>query len=102
MAGVPARSARLIPVADLGLLRVPQPLQEVVVALVFGCGTTVLVAHARGARDPGGMRAAVRDGRALWALWALSAVAVGGFLLREPLARLRWWPDAGAVWAVGC
>lgn len=57
------------------------------IALVFGSGTTVLVAHARGARDPGAVRAAVRGG---WALCALVApvVAVGGLLLREPLARL--------------
>ncbi|WP_030319087.1 MATE family efflux transporter [Streptomyces sp. NRRL B-3229] len=57
------------------------------VALVFGSGTTVLVAHARGARDPGGMRAAVRGGTALWAL-VTPVVAGGGFLLREPLSRL--------------
>ncbi|MEU9323001.1 MATE family efflux transporter [Streptomyces canus] len=57
------------------------------VALVFASGTTVLVAHARGARDPGGVRAAVRGGVALWAL-VTPVVAVGGFLLREPLARL--------------
>lgn len=57
------------------------------VALVFGSGTTVLVAHARGAGDAGAVRAAVRGG---WAVWALltPVVAVGGFLLREPLARL--------------
>ncbi|MEV5309000.1 MATE family efflux transporter [Streptomyces sp. NPDC052610] len=55
------------------------------VALVFGSGTTVLVARARGARDPGAVRAAVRGG---WAVWALitPVVAGGGFLLREPLA----------------
>ncbi|MFF4062432.1 MATE family efflux transporter [Streptomyces sp. NPDC001668] len=57
------------------------------VALVFGSGTTVLVAHARGARDPAGVRAAVRGGVALWAL-VTPLVAAGGFLLREPLARL--------------
>jgi putative MATE family efflux protein len=57
------------------------------VALVFGSGTTVLVAHARGARDPGAVRAAVRGG---WALWALvtPVVVAGGLLLREPLSRL--------------
>lgn len=57
------------------------------VALVFGSGTTVLVAHARGARDAAAVRAAVRGG---WAVWALvtPVVVVGGFLLREPLARL--------------
>ncbi|TXS45249.1 MATE family efflux transporter [Streptomyces sp. uw30] len=64
------------------------------VALVFGSGTTVLVAHARGARDPGAVRAAVRGG---WAVCALvtPVVVVGGFLLREPLARLVL--DAGAA-----
>ncbi|MFF9282038.1 MATE family efflux transporter [Streptomyces griseosporeus] len=57
------------------------------VAMVFASGTTVLVAHARGARDPAAIRAAVRGG---WTLCALitPAVAIGGFLLREPLARL--------------
>ncbi|MFJ9822069.1 MATE family efflux transporter [Streptomyces sp. NPDC101151] len=57
------------------------------VALVFASGTTVLVAHARGARDPGALRAAVRGGRALCAL-VTPVVVAGGFLLREPLARL--------------
>ncbi|CAM5475252.1 MATE efflux family protein [Streptomyces purpurascens] len=57
------------------------------IALVFGSGTTVLVAHARGARDPVAVRAAVRGG---WALWALVTplVVAGGLLGREPLARL--------------
>ncbi|MGQ4384140.1 MATE family efflux transporter [Streptomyces sp. SAS_270] len=57
------------------------------VALVFASGTTVLVAHARGAEDPGALRSAVRGG---WALFAVvtPVVAVGGLLLREPLARL--------------
>jgi putative MATE family efflux protein len=57
------------------------------IALVFASGTTVLVAHARGARDPGAVRAAVRGG---WALCGLvtPVVVVGGLLLREPLARL--------------
>ncbi|CAL9586547.1 MATE family efflux transporter [Streptomyces sp. Tu 3180] len=57
------------------------------VALVFGSGTTVLVAHARGARDPGAVRAAVRGG---WALYAVvtPVVVVGGLVVREPLARL--------------
>ncbi|WP_037668967.1 MATE family efflux transporter [Streptomyces griseus] len=57
------------------------------VALVFASGTTVLVAHARGARDPAALRAAVRGG---WALCAVitPVVAAAGFLLREPLARL--------------
>ncbi|MEU0893874.1 MATE family efflux transporter [Streptomyces massasporeus] len=57
------------------------------IALVFGSGTTVLVAHARGARDPGAVRAAVRGG---WALWALVTplVVAGGMIAGEPLARL--------------
>lgn len=57
------------------------------VALVFASGTTVLVAHARGARDPAALRSAVRGG---WALCALvtPVVVAAGFLLREPLARL--------------
>ncbi|OIJ68796.1 MATE family efflux transporter [Streptomyces mangrovisoli] len=57
------------------------------VALVFASGTTVLVAHARGARSPAAVRAAVRGG---WALCALvtPAVAAGGLLLRVPLAHL--------------
>lgn len=64
------------------------------VALVFASGTTVLVAHARGARDPGAVRAAVRGG---WALCTVvtPVVAVGGFLLREPLARLVLGGDDG-------
>ncbi|MFC7309088.1 MATE family efflux transporter [Streptomyces monticola] len=57
------------------------------VALIAGSGTTILVARARGAGDAGAVRAAIRGG---WALYAVIApmVAVGGFLLREPLARL--------------
>ncbi|WP_460064679.1 MATE family efflux transporter [Streptomyces sp. YKOK-I1] len=64
------------------------------VALVFASGTTVLVAHARGARDPGAVRAAVRGG---WALCAVvtPVVAAGGYLLREPLARLVLGADGG-------
>lgn len=57
------------------------------IALVFASGTTVLVAHARGAEDPGAVRAAVRGGWALCAVTAPAVVAVG-LLLREPLARL--------------
>ncbi|MDQ0602457.1 putative MATE family efflux protein [Streptomyces canus] len=70
------------------------------VALVFGSGTTVLVAHARGARDPGAVRAAVRGG---WAVFWLIAplVAAGGFLLREPLARLVLGGGAALPLAVG-
>ncbi|MFC9791624.1 MATE family efflux transporter [Streptomyces sp. NPDC127584] len=57
------------------------------VILVAGSGTTVLVARARGAEDPAAMRSAVRGG---WVLWALVTplVAIGGYLCREPLARL--------------
>ncbi|MGW7258604.1 MATE family efflux transporter [Streptomyces sp. NPDC054834] len=66
------------------------------IALVFASGTTVLVAHARGARDPAAVRAAVRGGRALWAM-VTPLVAVGGFLLREPLARLVLGGDGGAA-----
>ncbi|WP_151484309.1 MATE family efflux transporter [Streptomyces albicerus] len=66
------------------------------VALVFASGTTVLVAHARGARDSAALRAAVRGG---WALCALvtPVVAVGGWLLREPLARLVLGGDGPAL-----
>lgn len=70
------------------------------VALVFASGTTVLVAHARGARDPGAVRAAVRGG---WALFAVVApvVAVGGHVVREPLARAVLGGDEGVSLAVG-
>ncbi|MFE7860400.1 MATE family efflux transporter [Streptomyces sp. NPDC057403] len=66
------------------------------VSLVFASGTTVLVAHARGARDPGAVRAAVRGG---WALCALvtPAVVAAGLLLREPLARLVLGGEDGAA-----
>ncbi|MFB6625728.1 MATE family efflux transporter [Streptomyces sp. NPDC056374] len=57
------------------------------VVLVAGSGTTVLVARARGADDPAAVRAAVRGGAALGAL-LVPPVAVGGYLLREPLAAL--------------
>ncbi|MFE1752429.1 MATE family efflux transporter [Streptomyces anandii] len=64
------------------------------VILVAGSGTTVLVAGARGARDPSGLHSAVRGG---WALWALvtPVVAIGGYLFREPLARLVLGGDDG-------
>ncbi|MGW0467342.1 MATE family efflux transporter [Streptomyces sp. NPDC003027] len=57
------------------------------VVLMAASGTTVLVARARGAGDPGALRSAVRGG---WTLGALLVppVAIGGYLLREPLARL--------------
>ncbi|MFF9119795.1 MATE family efflux transporter [Streptomyces massasporeus] len=66
------------------------------IALVFGSGTTVLVAHARGARDPGAVRAAVRGG---WALWALVTplVVTGGLIAGEPLARLVLGGSDGAA-----
>ncbi|MER6355765.1 MATE family efflux transporter [Streptomyces sp. NPDC001634] len=66
------------------------------VALVFASGTTVLVAHARGARDPGAVRAAVRGG---WLLCAVitPVVMAGGYLLREPLARLVLGGDGPAL-----
>ncbi|MYW66193.1 MATE family efflux transporter [Streptomyces sp. SID8379] len=57
------------------------------VALVFGSGTTVLVAHARGAEDPGAVRAAVRGGLGLCAL-VVPVVVAGGWLLRADVARL--------------
>ncbi|MFE0647670.1 MATE family efflux transporter [Streptomyces sp. NPDC059534] len=57
------------------------------VVLMAGSGTTVLVARARGADDPGAVRAAVRGGAALCAL-LVPPVAVGGYLLRDPLAAL--------------
>ncbi|MGW4762316.1 MATE family efflux transporter [Streptomyces pseudogriseolus] len=64
------------------------------VILVAGSGTTVRVARARGAGDAAALRSAVRGG---WALWALvtPVVAVGGFLAREPLARLVLGGDDG-------
>ncbi|MFF7354856.1 MULTISPECIES: MATE family efflux transporter [Streptomyces] len=66
------------------------------VALVFASGTTVLVAHARGARDPAAVRAAVRGG---WALCGLvtPVVAAGGLLLRAPLAGLVLGGHGGAA-----
>ncbi|WP_137989866.1 MATE family efflux transporter [Streptomyces vilmorinianum] len=57
------------------------------VVLMAASGTTVLVARARGAEDPGAVRAAVRGGLLLGAL-LVPPVALGGYLLREPLARL--------------
>ncbi|MFF2776342.1 MATE family efflux transporter [Streptomyces sp. NPDC058052] len=57
------------------------------VVLMAGSGTTVLVARARGAGDPGAVRTAVRGGTVLCAL-LVPPVALGGFLLREPLAAL--------------
>ncbi|MEU8527489.1 MULTISPECIES: MATE family efflux transporter [Streptomyces] len=70
------------------------------VVLMAGSGTTVLVARARGADDPAGVRAAVRGGTALCAL-LIPPVAVGGFLLREPLARLLLGDSAALPLAAG-
>ncbi|HEY9370213.1 MATE family efflux transporter, partial [Streptomyces sp.] len=64
------------------------------VALMAGSGTTVLVARARGADDRAAVRAAVRGGAGLCAL-LIPPVALGGFLLREPLAGFLL-GDAGA------
>ncbi|MFI8516565.1 MATE family efflux transporter [Streptomyces sp. NPDC085481] len=57
------------------------------VVLMAASGTTVLVARARGAGDPGALRSAVRGGVALGAL-LVPPVAIGGYLLRDPLAAL--------------
>ncbi|MEU5216178.1 MATE family efflux transporter [Streptomyces sp. NPDC020807] len=57
------------------------------VVLMAASGTTVLVARARGADDPGAVRAAVRGGAVLCAL-LVPPVALGGFLFRDPLAAL--------------
>ncbi|MFE5967825.1 MATE family efflux transporter [Streptomyces sp. NPDC056463] len=57
------------------------------VVLMAGSGTTVLVSRARGAGDPAAVRSAVRGGRLLGAL-LVPPVALGGYLLREPLAGL--------------
>ncbi|WP_199548447.1 MATE family efflux transporter [Streptomyces sp. N35] len=56
-------------------------------ALIGGSGTTVLVAHARGTGDAAARRGAVAGGWAVCAVIA-PAVAVGGYLLREPIAAL--------------
>ncbi|MFI6941076.1 MATE family efflux transporter [Streptomyces sp. NPDC050418] len=56
-------------------------------ALIGASGTTVLVAHARGAQDTAARRRAVAGGWAVCAVIA-PAVALCGFLLREPIAAL--------------
>uniref|UniRef100_A0AAU2VGK1 Probable multidrug resistance protein NorM n=1 Tax=Streptomyces sp. NBC_00003 TaxID=2903608 RepID=A0AAU2VGK1_9ACTN len=103
LAGVTAGIISMVWVARLGgdrvaAVAVATNVENVLlgVILMAGSGTTVLLARARGAGDPGGVRAAVRGG---WALWALLApvVAVGGFLCREPLARLVLGGDGGAA-----
>ncbi|MFJ6354074.1 MATE family efflux transporter [Streptomyces sp. NPDC092046] len=57
------------------------------VVLMAASGTTVLVARARGADDPGALRSAVRGGTGLGAL-LVPPVAICGYLLRDPLAAL--------------
>ncbi|MGW1865443.1 MATE family efflux transporter [Streptomyces mauvecolor] len=103
LAGVAAGIINMVWVARLGgdsvaAVAVATNVENVLlgVVLMAGSGTTVLLARARGAGDPGGVRAAVRGG---WALWALltPVVAAGGFLCREPLARLVLGGDAGAA-----
>ncbi|MFD9822543.1 MATE family efflux transporter [Streptomyces violascens] len=103
LAGVAAGIINMVWVARLGgdsvaAVAVATNVENVLlgVVLMAGSGTTVLLARAEGAGDPGGVRAAVRGG---WALWALltPVVAVGGFLCREPLARLVLGGDAGAA-----
>ncbi|MEU0811130.1 MATE family efflux transporter [Streptomyces sp. NPDC005970] len=94
LAGVVAGIVNMVWVARLGgpavaAVAVATNVENLALGLILmvGSGTTVLVASARGARDPVALRTAVRGG---WALWALltPAVAVGGWALREPLARL--------------
>lgn len=57
------------------------------VILVAELGATVVIAHRRGAGDKAGVRSAIRG---TWLLFALvtPVVAVGGWLVREPLAAL--------------
>ncbi|MFI6683635.1 MATE family efflux transporter [Streptomyces sp. NPDC050485] len=103
LAGVTAGIINMVWVARLGgdavaAVAVATNVENVLlgVILMAGSGTTVLVARARGAGDPGGVRAAVRGG---WGVWALvtPVVAVGGYLCREPLARLVLGGDGGAA-----
>ncbi|MDT6986724.1 MATE family efflux transporter [Streptomyces lusitanus] len=101
LAGVTAGIVNMVWVARLGgdavaAVAVATNVENLLlgVILVAGSGTTVRVARARGARDAAALRSAVRGG---WALWALvtPVVAVGGFLAREPLARLVLGGDDG-------
>lgn len=94
LAGVAAGIINMVWVAGLGgdavaAVAVATNVENLLlgVVLMAGSGTTVLVARARGADDPGAVRAAVRGGAALCAL-LIPPVAVGGYLLREPLAAL--------------
>ncbi|MEU4996112.1 MATE family efflux transporter [Streptomyces sp. NPDC021622] len=101
LAGVTAGIINMVWVARLGgdavaAVAVATNVENVLlgVILMAGSGTTVLVARARGAGDPAAARSAVRGG---WALWALitPVVAVGGYVWREPLARLVLGSGAG-------
>ncbi|WP_438294275.1 MATE family efflux transporter [Streptomyces sp. HUAS TT7] len=103
LAGVAAGIINMVWVARLGgdsvaAVAVATNVENVLlgVVLMAGSGTTVLLARARGAGDSGGVRAAARGG---WALWALltPVVTAGGFLCREPLARLVLGGDGGAA-----
>ncbi|MEU7388117.1 MATE family efflux transporter [Streptomyces tanashiensis] len=94
LAGVAAGIINMVWVARLGgdavaAVAVASNVENLLlgVVLMAGSGTTVLVARARGADDPGAVRAAVRGGTALGAL-LVPPVALGGLLLREPLATL--------------
>ncbi|MEU9790928.1 MATE family efflux transporter [Streptomyces sparsogenes] len=94
LAGVLAGIVNMVWVARLGgpavaAVAVATNVENLALGLILmaGSGTTVLVARARGARDPAALRTAVRGGWALYALLA-PAVAVGGWALREPLASL--------------
>ncbi|CAM5483463.1 MATE family efflux transporter [Streptomyces tanashiensis] len=94
LAGVAAGIINMVWVARLGgdavaAVAVASNVENLLlgVVLMAGSGTTVLVARARGADDPGAVRAAVRGGTALCAL-LVPPVALGGLLLREPLATL--------------
>ncbi|MFC9594572.1 MATE family efflux transporter [Streptomyces sp. NPDC056944] len=94
LAGVAAGIINMIWVARLGgdavaAVAVATNVENLLlgVVLMAGSGTTVLVARARGADDPGAVRAAARGGTALCAL-LVPPVALGGYALRDPLAAL--------------
>ncbi|MFB6634245.1 MATE family efflux transporter [Streptomyces sp. NPDC056362] len=94
LAGVAAGIINMIWVARLGgdavaAVAVATNVENLLlgVVLMAGSGTTVLVARARGADDPGAVRAAVRGGTALCTL-LVPPVALGGHALRDPLAAL--------------
>ncbi|MFF6998935.1 MATE family efflux transporter [Streptomyces sp. NPDC008313] len=94
LSGVTAGIINMVWVARLGghavaAVAVATNVENLLLGVIFvaGSGTTVLVARARGAGDRAATHSAVRGG---WALWAVitPVVAVGGYLCREPLARL--------------